>query len=315
MLPSVLFSMLPRISPVDPRAQLHRALLTRYLSGPLPALQTLLGAPCELTVDPPGRLPPVAAWWGTEAGARIGLTAASLDGLHIFSHLPDLPSGTDDLFARLAVDRPMAFSRARPVPAPAEANPVTLSGWFRLPGMHLQWVYQPAQGPQLPDYPIRPPALDFSFSCSLAVGFLPVRELAGARRKEVIFPGWPAKDSAYLGRHDMWIPVRWERGRWVSCGGWFMKPSPIDHFPLEISVEVGRIRLRGSELAALTRGAVLPLGSPMGSQVQLVVDNRLLARAELIVAGGELAVRLLDDIYALGEPEAVAHEVQQGENP
>ncbi|PKN47007.1 MAG: flagellar motor switch protein FliN [Deltaproteobacteria bacterium HGW-Deltaproteobacteria-17] len=94
-----------------------------------------------------------------------------------------------------------------------------------------------------------------------------------------------------------------------------MKPSPIDHFPLEISVEVGRIRLRGSELAALTRGAVLPLGGPVGSQVQLIYDNRLLARAELVVAGGELAVRLLEDIPALDGPETDALDAQQGEKP
>ncbi|PKN26960.1 MAG: hypothetical protein CVU65_04000 [Deltaproteobacteria bacterium HGW-Deltaproteobacteria-22] len=315
MLPSVLLPLLPRIPPVDPRAQLHRARLTRYLTGPLRAMQTLLGEPCELTVDPPGRLPTVAAWWCTESGARIGLTAASLDGLYLFANLPNLPSGPDDLFARLAVDRPMAFSRARPVSAPAETHPVTLSGWLLLPGAHFQWVYQPAVEPELPEYPVRTPALDFSFACSLSVGFLPVRDVAGARRKEVIFPGWPAKDSAFLGRHDTWIPVRCDSGRWVSCGGWFMKPSPIDHFPLEISVEVGRIRLRGSALAALTLGAVLPLGSPVGSQVLLVYDNRLIARAELVVAGGELAVRLLDDIPALGEPETVAHDAQQGENP
>ncbi len=314
MLPSVLLPLLPRVPPVDPRAQLHRALLTRYLAGPLPALQEQDG-PCEMTVDPPGRLPAVAAWWSTESGARIGLTAASLDALFLFADRPGLPSGPDDLFARLAVDRPMAFSRARPAPPPTQVHPVTLSGWLLLPGAHLQWVYQPADGPEPPAYPVRSPALDFSFQCSLVSGFLPVRDVAGARRNEMIFPGWPAKDSGFLGRHDTWIAVRCERGRWASCGGWFMKPSPIDHFPLEISVEVGRIRLRGSELAALTRGAVLPLGGPVGSQVQLIYDNRLLARAELVVAGGELAVRLLEDIPALDGPETDALDAQQGEKP
>ena len=80
-----------------------------------------------------------------------------------------------------------------------------------------------------------------------------------------------------------------------------MKPSPVHHFPLEISVELGRIRLRVSELATLTRGAVIPLGAPAGSQVQLVYDNRVVARGELVNAGGELAIRLLTDFSTMDD--------------
>jgi flagellar motor switch protein FliN/FliY len=174
--------------------------------------------------------------------------------------------------------------------------------------MQLQFVYRLDDSPEFPDFSLINPALSFSFTCTLSLGFLPAAALAGAKRREVIFPGWPAKDSGFLGRHDLWIPVRFTHGRWAACGGWFMKPSPIDHFPLDISVEVGRIRLRGGDLAALTRGAVLPLGNALGSQVHLVYDNRLLARAELVVAGGELAVRLLDDVPAFHEPDSGSHD-------
>jgi len=315
MMTSVLYSMLPRISPVDRRAQLHRALLGRYLAGPLPALADVFGAPCGISVDPAPRLPSAAAWWSTESGALIGLPPASLDGLFIFHNRPALPSGPDDLFARLAVDRPLVFSRAQPMTRPSSLEPTALAGWIRSPGLALQFVFQPAPGPDIPDYPISPPAMDFPFLCSFSIGFLPVSTVAGAKQNEVIFPGWPAKDSGFLGRHDLWIPVRHERGQYVACGGWFMKPSPIDHFPLEISVELGRIRLRGGELAALTRGAVLPLGNSFGGQVHLVYDNRLLARAELVVAGGEMAIRLLTDVPALDEPTLGSNDSQQGENP
>jgi len=312
---SALFTMLPRIAPVDGRVQLHRALLARYLSGPLPALAEVLGAPCELFVDPSARLPVAAAWWETDLGARIGLPSASLDGLFIFYNRPPLPSGPDDLFARLAVDRPWAFSRAQPVSSASNIAPTALVGWIRSPRTDLQWIYQPAAGSEIPTYPIRPPALDFYFSCALSTGFLPIDCVAGAKRHEIIFPGWPTKDTAFLGRHDLWIPVRHKGDRWAAHGDWFMKPSPIDHFPLEISVEVGRIRLRGSELAALTRGAVLPLGNSLGGQVQLVYDNRLLARAELVVAGGELAIRLLSDAVHFDEPAAGSTDSMQGETP
>ncbi len=74
-----------------------------------------------------------------------------------------------------------------------------------------------------------------------------------------------------------------------------MKPTPSDHFPLEISVELGRIRLRDATWMPSRRVPSCRWASG-GSEVQLVSDNRVIARAELVVAGGELAVRLLSDV-------------------
>jgi len=313
MIPPALFARLPRIAPADPAARRHRALLARYLGGPLPAVGQVLGEPCAFE-PAPDRAPCVPdAWWRLVSGALVGLSGPALDALHLFHGRAALPSGPDDLFARLAVDRPAAFSRAVPEAAPPADPARRLALWLRAPGGDLEFVYQFLDG-YPPDYPVPSCALDFEFPCRLVLNFLSMSHLAGARRDEMIFPGWPTKDSAYLGRHDLWLPVRFEHGRWVASGGWFMKPSAPDHFPLEISVEVGRIRLRGSDLAALTRGAVLPLGGAFGGQVDLVCDNRLLARAELVVAGGELALRLLTDVPMFpDEPHPGGTTVSLGE--
>lgn len=296
MIPAALLARLPRVPLPDARTAGLRARLARYLEGPLPALEEALGAPCVLepALDRPGDH--AAAWWRLSGGAHVGLSGATLDALRLFHQRPPLPSGPDDLLARLAVDRPAVFSRGEPAPAPVHDPARTLAGWVRTPDRHLEFILRLPDDAGALDLPVRSPALDFSFPCRLSLGFLSVSCLAGARRGEVIIPGWPTKDTAYLGRHDLWLPVRFDDRRWVAHGGWFMKPSVPDHFPLEISVEVGRIRLRGSDLANLTRGAVVPLGGSLGGQVDLVCDNRLLARAELVVVGGELGLRLLTDM-------------------
>jgi flagellar motor switch protein FliN len=302
MIPAALLARLPRVPWPDADLVRLRARLVRYLEGPLPALEGPLGAGCTLEPAPDRAIGQAAAWWRVSGGALVGLPAASLDALHIFHGRPPLASGPDDLLARLAVDRPAAFSRGEPAPAPSPAPERTLACWLRTPDRHLEIVYRLPDDPGNLELPFRSLALDFSFPCRLSLGFLSVSSLAGARRGEMIFPGWPTKDSAFLGRHDLWLPVRFEGGRWVVDGGWFMKPSAPDHFPLDISVEVGRIRLRGSDLATLTRGTVIPLGGSLGGQVDLVCDNRLLARAELVVVGGELGLRILSDMPMFDDP-------------
>ncbi len=315
MIPAALLARLPRVPSPDAGAARLRARLARYLDGPLPALEEILGAGCALEPAPDRAVGQAAAWWRVSNGALVGLSAAALDTLHIFHDRPPLASGPDDLFARLAVDRPAAFSRGEPAPAPTPDPARTLACWLWTPDRHLEIFYRlPDDGGTL-ELPLRSLALDFSFPCRLSLGFLSAPSLAGARRGEMIFPGWPTKDSAFLGRHDLWLPVRFEGGRWVADGGWFMKPSVPDQFPLEISVEVGRIRLRGSDLATLTRGTVIPLGGSLGGQVDLVCDNRLLARAELVVVGGELGLRLLSDVPMFDDPAPGTLEPPADEHP
>lgn len=302
MIPAALLARLPRVPNPDAGAARLRARLARYLEGTLPALAEVLGAGCALEPAPDRVSGHVVAWWRVTGGGLVGLSATALDALRIFHGRPPLASGPDDLFARLAVDRPAVFSRGEPAPAPGPDPARTLTCWLRTPDFHLEMVYRLSDDGGPLELPLRSLALDFSFPCRLSLGFLPVSSVAGARRGETIFPGWPTKDTAYLGRHDLWLPVRFEGGRWVADGGWFMKPSVPDQFPLEISVEVGRIRLRGSDLVNLTRGTVIPLGGSLGGQVDLVCDNRLLARAELVVVGGELGLRLLSDVPMFDDP-------------
>ena len=63
--------------------------------------------------------------------------------------------------------------------------------------------------------------------------------------------------------------------------------------PVEVVAEIGRLTLRGDELAGLMKGGVLSLGSRRTESIQLRVGGLLWAVGELVSLGDELGVRIL----------------------
>lgn len=64
--------------------------------------------------------------------------------------------------------------------------------------------------------------------------------------------------------------------------------------PVELTAEVGRLRMTAKELVELSPGAVLPLGRPLAGPVELVVGGKIVAVGELVDIEGELGVRLVE---------------------
>jgi len=63
--------------------------------------------------------------------------------------------------------------------------------------------------------------------------------------------------------------------------------------PLRVSVELGRTRMRVQELLELTQGAVIDLDRLAGEPVDILVNERPIARGEIVVASDRYAVRIL----------------------
>ena len=63
--------------------------------------------------------------------------------------------------------------------------------------------------------------------------------------------------------------------------------------PVEVVAEIGRLTLRGDELAGLMAGGVLSLGPRRTDAIQLRVGGQLWAVGELVSVGEELGVRIL----------------------
>lgn len=65
--------------------------------------------------------------------------------------------------------------------------------------------------------------------------------------------------------------------------------------PLELTVELGRIRISLSDLAArLGPGSIITLDTPTGAPLDVRVNNRLVARAEAIAVGEKCGIRIVD---------------------
>ncbi len=66
--------------------------------------------------------------------------------------------------------------------------------------------------------------------------------------------------------------------------------------PLEITVELGRTRMLIQELVQLGQGSVIELEKLAGEPMEILVNNKLIARGEVVVVNEKFGVRLTDTI-------------------
>ena len=65
--------------------------------------------------------------------------------------------------------------------------------------------------------------------------------------------------------------------------------------PLELTVELGRIRMSLADLAGkLGPGSVIPLDKLTGAPLDVRVNARLVARAEAVAVGDRCAIRIIE---------------------
>lgn len=66
--------------------------------------------------------------------------------------------------------------------------------------------------------------------------------------------------------------------------------------PLEVTVELGRSRMTIQDLLALSPGSVLELDKVAGEPLDIVVNDRLIARGEAVVINDKFGIRITDII-------------------
>ncbi len=66
--------------------------------------------------------------------------------------------------------------------------------------------------------------------------------------------------------------------------------------PLKVTVELGRTRMVVSELLNLGQGSVIELNKLAGEPMEVLVNNKLVARGEAVVVNEKFGVRLTDII-------------------
>ena len=72
--------------------------------------------------------------------------------------------------------------------------------------------------------------------------------------------------------------------------------SLILDIPLRVTVELGRTKMPVSELLNLTQGSVIELTKLAGEPMEVLVNDKLIARGEAVVVNEKFGVRLTDII-------------------
>jgi flagellar motor switch protein FliN/FliY len=74
-------------------------------------------------------------------------------------------------------------------------------------------------------------------------------------------------------------------------------PAELDFIldiPLEVTVEMGRTKMLINDLLQLGQGSVIELNRLAGEPLDILVNNKLVARGEVVVVGEKFGIRLTD---------------------
>lgn len=66
--------------------------------------------------------------------------------------------------------------------------------------------------------------------------------------------------------------------------------------PLEITVELGRTKMMIHDLLKLGQGSVIELGKPAGDTLEILANNRLIAKGDVVVMNDKYGIRLTEVI-------------------
>jgi flagellar motor switch protein FliN/FliY len=79
-------------------------------------------------------------------------------------------------------------------------------------------------------------------------------------------------------------------------------PKELDfilEIPLEITVEMGRTKMLINDLLQIGQGSVIELNRLAGEPLDILVNNRLIARGEVVVVSEKFGIRITDIISPL----------------
>lgn len=66
--------------------------------------------------------------------------------------------------------------------------------------------------------------------------------------------------------------------------------------PLEITVQLGRTRMMIHDLLKLGQGSVIELSKPAGDTLEILANNRLIAKGDVVVLNDKYGIRLTEVI-------------------
>ena len=92
-------------------------------------------------------------------------------------------------------------------------------------------------------------------------------------------------------------------------GGTDSKPPNLDFIldiPLKLSVELGRTKLLINDLLQLGQGSVIELNKLAGEPLEVLVNDKLIARGEAVVVNEKFGVRITDILSPMDRVEKLS---------
>ncbi len=169
-----------------------------------------------------------------------------------------------------------------------------------VPSTWLQTVLESV--PDAAAAPCQPSVLAAELEAPVMVGTMALsrREAAALRRGDVIvFPGLTTEGTELRGPGRLALPTLHLRGAFGATGFTLTtaqepavsKQNPS--LPVDVEIELTRLRLPLHQLGTLQPGAVLPLHINAAQSVTLRIGDRAVAKAELVDIEGEIGARII----------------------
>ncbi len=78
--------------------------------------------------------------------------------------------------------------------------------------------------------------------------------------------------------------------------------------PLELSVELGKTKMLVNDLLQLGQGSIIELNKLAGESLEVYINQKLIARGEVVVVNEKFGVRLTDVITPIDRVKSLAAE-------
>jgi flagellar motor switch protein FliN/FliY len=66
--------------------------------------------------------------------------------------------------------------------------------------------------------------------------------------------------------------------------------------PLDVSVELGRVKMLVNDLLQLGQGSIVELNKAVGEPLEIYINNKLIAKGEVVVMEEQFGIRVTDII-------------------
>jgi flagellar motor switch protein FliN len=76
--------------------------------------------------------------------------------------------------------------------------------------------------------------------------------------------------------------------------------------PLDVSVELGKVKMLVNDLLQLGQGSIVDLDKPAGEPLDIYVNAKLVARGEVVVVDEKYGIRVIDVVSPAERVESLA---------